>query len=138
MDHVLVLRSDYGLARSFHVQEDRLLIGRSAACDIRVAVPRVEPRHCEITRGKDGTLHLAACSPTGTVTVNGEPVRSAELTEGDTIAVGPAVFEVQGVSINTNVDPLAPSPARIRAVAAESARMSATGESAGGRPTRSA
>ena len=137
MDHVLVLRSDYGLARSFHLQKGRLLIGRSAACDVRVSVPTVDLRHCEIMQEDDGTLQISACSPSGTVIVNGSPVRQTGLSEGDTVAVGPAVFEVQGVNIKTSVDPLAPSPAQIRAVAAESARMSAQRRQAGA-PHRSA
>jgi putative nucleotidyltransferase with HDIG domain len=62
-------------------------IGRSPRCDLRLARRRVSRTHAEVVRGDTAYMVRDLGSDSGTY-LNGEPVATAELHDGDRIAVG--------------------------------------------------
>lgn len=84
----LTLTSPDGSAQTFEVSPGGLTrIGYAKACQVRVEGSGVEPVHCEISKSGTGYLlrDLAADSHT---TVNGQPVSTRTLMDGDSICVG--------------------------------------------------
>ena len=90
----LVMRTADGDERSFHVNGDRAVLGRHARCDLRVAIPSVDPQHCEILvngavarlrdlRSHGGTFH------------NGVRVEQADLAPEDRLTIGPVTFVIR-------------------------------------------
>jgi pSer/pThr/pTyr-binding forkhead associated (FHA) protein len=63
------------------------LIGRSAACDVRLPSDEVEPVHCALVHGSEGLL-LRDLGESG-VLVNDTPAGALLLRDGDTVTVGP-------------------------------------------------
>lgn len=94
MTYWLIMKNSDGTERPFPIHNERTVIGREAQSHVRVAIPTVAPRHCEIIlRGEE--LRLADLgSPHGTLH-NGSPVREAILNERDELTVGPVTFEVR-------------------------------------------
>jgi hypothetical protein len=68
------------------------LIGRSAACDVRLQAEEVEPVHCALVHGPEGLL-LRDLGETG-VLVNDTPASALLLRDGDTVTVGPCRFTI--------------------------------------------
>ncbi len=89
----LAMAVDGGGERRFPLTGSSIVLGRDSGCDVRVALPSVELRHCEIT--VDGeTLKLRDLgSGTGTFH-NGTRVEQADLTIDDRLTVGPVTFVV--------------------------------------------
>src|SRR5262245_3489874 len=69
------------------------VIGRAVGGDIRLDVPGVEQLHCVIVQGLEGVVLRDLGTPTGTL-VNGEPVTSLTLKDGDLVTVGPFHFRM--------------------------------------------
>jgi pSer/pThr/pTyr-binding forkhead associated (FHA) protein/ABC-type multidrug transport system ATPase subunit len=63
-----------------------MVIGRDAECDIRLAAPQVSRRHAELERMPDGTWVLRDLGGVNGTYVNGRRVKSATVTEADTIS----------------------------------------------------
>jgi pSer/pThr/pTyr-binding forkhead associated (FHA) protein len=80
------------------------LIGRSAACDIRLQAEDVEPAHCALVHGPDGLLVRDLGG--GGVLVNDTLVESVLLHDGDMLAVGPFHFTVHLPAVRHALDPL--------------------------------
>jgi hypothetical protein len=68
------------------------LIGEAAGCDIRLNVEGVAPLQCALAWGPDGLLLRDLAGP-GTL-VNGRPVATGPLHDGDTITFGPFRFRL--------------------------------------------
>ncbi len=68
-------------------------LGRAPGCDVRVNVEGVNPLHCLIARGPAGLVLRDLDTEHGTL-VNGQPVTTCTLREGDLIAVGAFQFRV--------------------------------------------
>ncbi len=85
-----------GSERPFPLSKPQTVIGRDTRCDLRVPVPSVSMRHCEIIikRGIWKLNDLA--SVTGTFH-NDIPVDQAILAPGDRITVGPVTFILRAV-----------------------------------------
>jgi pSer/pThr/pTyr-binding forkhead associated (FHA) protein len=94
MEATLVMKSGDGAERAFPVGEGRMVIGRSARADIRVALPAVEERHCEVIREGDGLRLRDLGSAEGTYR-NGRRVEDAPLRDGDRVSVGPVTWRVR-------------------------------------------
>ncbi len=73
-----------------------LVFGRDINCDIKVSDPLVSRRHCEVSLQDDRVLIRDLGSSNATF-VNGDPVNAAQLTAGDEVAVGSAIFLVTRV-----------------------------------------
>jgi len=82
-----------GKSGEFSVDQD-LLFGRGEGVDVRVKGFFVAPVHARLSPKPDGDLALV-CFGKGTAVVNGDRVRAAELSSGDTLKIGRTHFEVR-------------------------------------------
>lgn len=83
-----------GTERPFALNKPRMIIGRDMRCDLRVALPNVEPQHCEII--VDGSsLKLRDLGSAAGTLHNGSRVVHADLSAGDRVTVGPVTFIVR-------------------------------------------
>src|SRR4051794_15920368 len=71
------------------------LLGRAAACDVRLDAEGVASLHCAVASGPAGPVLRDAGAPSGTL-VNCEVVRGERLlSDGDLVCVGPFEFRVE-------------------------------------------
>jgi pSer/pThr/pTyr-binding forkhead associated (FHA) protein len=94
MEVALVMFKADGARRDFAVSKERIVIGRTSHCDLRIPLSSVSRQHCELRVNHD-SVHLRDLgSSNGTyhnsIRVQGE----AELKAGDEIVIGPVVFTV--------------------------------------------
>jgi len=69
------------------LEKERIVIGRSKDCDIRLEDPNVSRRHAEVRR--EGEAYwLVDLDSTNGVAVNGARIRRSRLNEGDRITIG--------------------------------------------------
>jgi FHA domain-containing protein len=73
--------------QTMRVDKRRVLLGRSRECDIQVEDPNVSRRHAEL-RQEGSTYWIVDLESTNGVEVNGERVKRARLSSGDTFTVG--------------------------------------------------
>lgn len=66
----------------------RTVIGRAAACELRIEEENVAPQHAEIRQEANGELVLRQLDKAFETRVNGIPVDRASLASGDEIRVG--------------------------------------------------
>lgn len=90
----LAMLTDDGEERRFHLTRDRVVLGRDRQCDLRVALPSVSVRHCEIVTGAGQARLKDLGSETGTFH-NGARIEQAELADDDTVTVGSVTFVVR-------------------------------------------
>jgi pSer/pThr/pTyr-binding forkhead associated (FHA) protein len=98
----LVMATSDGEGRRFELRKDRVIIGREVRCDLRVCVPTVESRHCEVRIEREVVRLVDLGSQSGTFH-NGERVREAVLRQNDELVVGPARFRIM---VEPKPDPL--------------------------------
>jgi len=82
--------------RRVPLDKEVLTIGRLAECDIVVDDKGVSRRHAQI-RTKDGASTLTDLGSTNGTSLNGKPVQSRPLNDGDRITVGTTVIEYRRV-----------------------------------------
>lgn len=102
---------------SFEIGADRITIGRSQDNRIALDEASVSSHHCEIVRG-DGGYTLRDLQSTNGTCVNGSPVQTAALADGDRVQVGGIELQVSGTDMPA-------APARPAAAAAEPAPAAA-------------
>ncbi len=73
--------------RPLELSADRVVLGRSHECDVRVADLNVSRRHAEVREEGDGYVLVDLSSTNGTL-LNGRPVERHRLEDGDTITLG--------------------------------------------------
>jgi hypothetical protein len=73
--------------RSMRVEKRRVLLGRSRECDIQVEDPNVSRRHAEL-RQEGSSYWIVDLDSTNGVEVNGQRVKRAKLSNGDSFTVG--------------------------------------------------
>lgn len=90
----LNMQTEGGDERPFAITKSHTVIGRDTRCDVRVALPSVSARHCELA--VEGALLTLTDlgSPNGTFR-NGERVEKVILSPGDRLTVGPVTFIVR-------------------------------------------
>ncbi len=91
----LVMQTSGG-ERPFPIRKPRTIIGREASSDLRIAVPSVSLRHCELTYTDDELKLVDLGSDRGTFH-NGNQVSEAVLADTDEVTVGPVTFHVRRV-----------------------------------------
>jgi len=69
-------------------------IGRDKACDICLNVDGIAPQHCVLVHGPNGLIIRDLDSNKGTL-VNGHPIASSRINDGDTLTVGPYEFLIK-------------------------------------------
>jgi len=89
----LVMKTATGEDRPFPIRKSRTVIGREAVTDVRIALPSVASRHCEIVLTEAGLRLNDLGSPEGTLH-NGSRVSEAVLAHKDRVTVGPVTFVV--------------------------------------------
>lgn len=90
----LMMQSSDGGQRSFPVHKPTTIIGSEMTCDVRVPIPAVSRKHCQIHVEGDRATLIDLQSERGTYH-NGQPVEKAELAHDDTLTVGPVTFVVR-------------------------------------------
>ncbi len=91
-----------GGERRFKLKRQRMVLGRDTRCDLRVSVPSVAMRHCEIVL-ESGILRVYDLGSDGGTLHNGTRVAEAVLAPNDELTVGPVKFVIR-----TEIDGLAP------------------------------
>jgi pSer/pThr/pTyr-binding forkhead associated (FHA) protein len=92
---------------------DLTLVGSSADCDVRLLDPSVSNYHASLLRTGEGVWVVDLLGLRG-IMVNGEPVRSARLADGDELRLGQSIIRVQGDGrTGAPADDLAPLAARL-------------------------
>lgn len=101
----LVLVKPDGSTREIAVSAEKRVIGRSDDCNVRIPVAEVSRHHCELRLDEDADAIVVRDleSSNGTF-VNGQRIHEKELTPGDLLAVGPAVFVVRMDGFPAEID----------------------------------
>ncbi|NOJ78841.1 FHA domain-containing protein [Myxococcus xanthus] len=77
--------------KEFVFDQDSVLIGRSTDCDVALFDPGVSRRHCRIFLDGDAYAVEDQGSANGSL-VNGSPVKTQVLEDGDKLTLGPVTF----------------------------------------------
>jgi len=92
MDASLVLLKSNGTHKSFDLPSSVTVIGRRHDCDLRIPLPTVSRRHCELTQNGD-TLEIIDLDSKGGTFVNGARIDGqTTIKAGDAIKIGPLTF----------------------------------------------
>jgi pSer/pThr/pTyr-binding forkhead associated (FHA) protein len=95
MDVNLVLLKRDGVQKAFPLPGDVTVLGRRHDCDLRIPVPTVSRRHCQVNRNGQ-VLKIRDLDSKGGTFVNGERVDGEiAVKAGDTLRVGPVTFVCQ-------------------------------------------
>jgi pSer/pThr/pTyr-binding forkhead associated (FHA) protein len=89
----LVLKSGGVSDRIFSLQEGCTSIGRDGRCDVRIPLPRISPKHCEIVLENRQATLFSRDDTVGTL-LNGTIVKEAPLAHDDEVQIGPVTFRV--------------------------------------------
>ncbi|MEQ8845301.1 MAG: FHA domain-containing protein [Phycisphaerales bacterium] len=87
----LVLLTPDGDQRSYAISRARV-IGREEDCDMRIPVAEVSREHCRVEPSPTGGLLIEDLGSSNGTFVNGLQIEEAEMTAGDVLKIGPAVF----------------------------------------------
>jgi predicted component of type VI protein secretion system len=95
MNANLVLLKMNGAYKAFALPKDVTVIGRRHDCDLRIPLPTVSRRHCQLSLNND-TVELRDLGSTGGTFVNDSRVDGeVSVKAGDYIRVGPLTFLCQ-------------------------------------------
>jgi len=103
-----VVSSDAG-KQVFELNSDRMTIGRSSVCDLRVEEPSISSEHARFVHAEDGWRIINLLSTNG-VFVNDKKVFSHLLSDGDEIRLGRTVLRFHDPSGSGSRDAGASSP----------------------------
>lgn len=91
----LVMQTASGAERPFPIRKSTTIIGREPNSDVRIAIPCVAMRQCELTL-RDNELRLVDLSTDRGTLHNGSPVSDeAVLSDTDELTIGPVTFRVR-------------------------------------------
>ena len=90
----LAMETAGGDERCFPIDRSPLVLGRDTRCDLRIAVPSVSARHCEIVGDANALYIKDLGSETGTFH-NGVRVERANLAANDRLRIGPVTFVIR-------------------------------------------
>jgi hypothetical protein len=96
------------------IEQDSVLIGRDASCDIQVGHASVSRRHALVTRQGDGWAIVDQASANG-VLLDGRKISRGPLLDGQRLQLGLAVFRIE---IEDGENTIAVSSASLRSAAA--------------------
>ncbi len=92
MNADLVLLGKGGAQKSFALGETVTVLGRRHDCDLRIPLPTVSRRHCEIERNGEA-LKIRDLDSSGGTFVNEQRIQGERgVKAGDYIRIGPLVF----------------------------------------------
>jgi chromosome segregation ATPase len=113
----LEVRAGGGRPTVYEVGDGGFLIGGVPGCDLRLPGPSPAPVLCLISRHARGAS-LRKLAPVHPVAVNGRPVGSTFLGDGDRVALGPAEVVVSVTPAAAAPDSAAPPDERLRELTA--------------------
>ena len=87
------------------MEKERVLIGRTNHCDLRIPLSSVSRKHCELRLSENRLLIRDLDSSNGTFH-NSNRVKEAALAAGDEIVIGPVVFTVVIDGEPARIDPV--------------------------------
>ena len=88
--NLLIVKED-GSSQEILLRKSRVVVGRESDCELRIPLPSVSRQHCEFVL-EDGKVTVRDLGSSNGTYVNQERVEESELSAGDLVAVGPAVF----------------------------------------------
>ena len=94
MAATLVIFDKYGQREEVELSPGVTVVGRGPDCDVRIPLPLVSRKHCQIVQNDDGLTVQDLGSTNGTM-LNDSPVVESELHPGDTLKIGDVKFIVQ-------------------------------------------
>jgi pSer/pThr/pTyr-binding forkhead associated (FHA) protein len=110
MDANLVLLKKSGVQKTIPLPSSVTVVGRRHGCDLRIPLPTVSRRHCEISQNGEALKVRDLDSAWGTF-VNGKRVNGeTPLKAGDSVRIGPLTFVCQIDGRPEKIAP--PKPAR--------------------------
>lgn len=99
---MLIVQSGKHRGKQLKVPTSDIKIGRDPHCQIRIPSTEISREHCILKGHPDGVVVIDLGSKNGTY-VNGLPISGAKLIRpGDTLHVGPMIFEVGGKKKKTS------------------------------------
>jgi len=95
MNSNLVLLKNNGAHKTFPLTDTIIVLGRRHDCDLRIPLPNVSRRHCQLSRDGESMELRDLNSKVGTF-LNGKRVdKQVPLKPGDYIRIGPLTFVYQ-------------------------------------------
>lgn len=94
MNASLVLLKKNGAYKAFPLSSSVTVIGRRSDCDLRIPLPVVSRKHCQLTQNED-SVKLRDLGSRGGTFVNGKRVdqdKEIPVRAGDYIRIGPLTF----------------------------------------------
>ena len=89
----LVMFTERGERRTFPIDGDKAIIGRTGSSDIQIPLAEISRRQCEVEITGDKLTVRDLGSSNGTY-VNNKRVQEAALGAGETLTIGPVIFTV--------------------------------------------
>jgi pSer/pThr/pTyr-binding forkhead associated (FHA) protein len=83
-----VLEHPDGRSEEYRIDQELLMIGRSAEANLRLDHAKVSRIHCELRQSADGTWLITDMGSRNGTLVNGQAVEQARLGEGDRVEIG--------------------------------------------------
>jgi len=103
---LVIIYGDHA-AREYRLGPKRMMIGRTAQCDITIDDSSVSRKHASI-ESKDSRFLLQDLKSTNGTFVNGESIDVFVLNHGDKILIGRTVLQFLGREITLNLDQTRP------------------------------
>ncbi|NUM53066.1 MAG: sigma 54-interacting transcriptional regulator [Candidatus Hydrogenedentes bacterium] len=97
VDYVLQIASGTNVGKTWRLDREPAVIGRSAECTIRIVDSTISRRHCEVWVDDDGP-HIKDLGSSNDTLVNGAPVSETLLRDGDEIQLG--AYSLRMVEVN--------------------------------------
>ena len=95
LTQALLTRKKPDGGKTFVIDAEGLVLGRSTSCDVLIQGATVSRRHAVISWEEDG-YWIEDVSSGGGLTVNGDRQQRVRLTSGDQVEIGAALFEYEG------------------------------------------
>ncbi len=93
MDVALVMSRSDGTRRTFPLRKDRIVVGRTSSCDLRIPLSSVSRQHCELNKD-DHQVRLRDLGSSNGTFCNDKRIQEVVLEPGDKITVGTVLFQV--------------------------------------------
>lgn len=87
----LAMTTADGRERLYPIHKARTVIGKEQRCDLRVLLPSLANKHCEIVASRGHLIVRDLGSEVGTF-INGERIRESSLHKLDNLRIGPVTF----------------------------------------------
>jgi len=98
---VLAMATADGHERSYPIMKSRTIIGASSRCDLRVPIPALAEKHCEIVASKGRLIVRDLGTQLGTF-INGKRIGESSLHRFDHLQLGPITFVLRNDRATTS------------------------------------